>query len=79
MQSQTVITLDSQGPFRMAVDRGPALPAHRLEVQDKPTAELHPVGLSSTAVLGHSSHLTLHEDPVLSKFQIIQCVNEMVQ
>lgn len=37
------ITLDSQGPFRIAVNQGPALPAHRLEAQDKPTTELHPV------------------------------------
>lgn len=37
------ITLDSQGPFRMAANHGAALPARRLEARDKPTAELHPV------------------------------------
>lgn len=62
------ITLDSQGPFRLAVNHGPALPAHRLEAQDKPTAELHPVWPSSTAhssaTMGHSSHFSLQEDPV---------------
>lgn len=62
------ITLDSRGPFRLAVNHGPALPAHRLEAQDKPTAELHPVYPSSTAhssaTMGHSSHFSLREDPV---------------
>lgn len=62
------ITLDSHGPFTLAVNHGPALPAHRLEAQDKPTAELHPVCPSSTAhssaTMGHSSHFSLREDPV---------------
>lgn len=66
--SRLSITLDSQGPFRLAVNHGPALPAHRLEAQDKPTAELHPVCPSSTAhssaTMGHSSHFSLQEDPV---------------
>ena len=57
-----------RGPFRMAVNHGPALPARRLEAQDKPTAELHPVCPSSTAhssvTMGHSGHFTLQEDPV---------------
>lgn len=67
------ITLDSQGPFRMAVDHGPVLPAHGLEAQYKPTADLHPVGPSSTAhssaPLGHSVHRTLHEDPVCQNLE----------
>lgn len=38
------ITPDSQGPFRAAVNHGPALPAHEARgPRDKPTAELHPV------------------------------------
>lgn len=74
------ITLDSQGPFRMAVNHGPALPARRLEAQDKPTAELHPVCASSTAhssaTMGHSSHFTLQEDPVcqsISNHAMCEC------
>ena len=65
------ITLDSQGPFRTAVNHSPALPARRLEAQDKPTAELHPVCPPAPPVphiarpqWATAAHFTLQEDPV---------------
>lgn len=75
------ITLDSQGPFRIALNHGLALPAHRLQAQDKLTTELHPVCPSSTVhsvvTMGHSSRFTLQEDPVCQSSSDCQRVNEI--
>lgn len=59
--SKLSITLDSQGPFRTAVNRSPTLPVGGLEAQDAPTTELHPVSLDQPQ---KAAAAALQEDPV---------------